>query len=278
MALTTATIKSKLAQAGWSATDDVARSIVNGASAADLKSLDVEAVLRLYLSISSGWLAAEDKAALALLRRHTQFQPIATVPDDAVAVIQAATRSNACVQTELSAGMVTRIYAAEKKRLDWLEEIGFDGSTIGRGQLGQAAFTDVTGANQYGAQWRSWFDRYIIANYIHGHKVNSFPIFVDQGNFLINLPTHYTVVYRHEKLEDFIVAGYLAVLMKRTTKPGRSVKDVAYFAVALYHGMRKMVVTAQTATKNTVDWSPVEAHLLKAGHTDEIAYIKEVIK
>lgn len=64
MTLTTATIKSKLTAAGWTATDDVARSIVNGASAADLKSLDIEAVLRLYLEMSSGWLSAEDKAAL----------------------------------------------------------------------------------------------------------------------------------------------------------------------------------------------------------------------
>ncbi len=39
-----------------------------------------------------------------------------------------------------------------------------------------------------------------------------------------------------------------------------------------------MVVAAQTAVKDEINWAPVEAELLKQGHTDEVAYVNEVVK
>lgn len=39
-----------------------------------------------------------------------------------------------------------------------------------------------------------------------------------------------------------------------------------------------MVVAAQKAVKDEINWAPVEAELLKQGHTDEVAYVNEVVK
>ena len=47
------------------------------------------------------------------------------------------------VQSQLTPQLVTRLYAAEKSRLDWYEDLGIDGNSVGRGQLGQIEYGEV---------------------------------------------------------------------------------------------------------------------------------------
>ncbi len=72
--------------------------------------------------------------------------------------------------------------------------------------------------------------------------------------------------------------GYLAILIKRATKASRLTKDVLRFAVAVYHGMRRMVSTIQAAINDEINWAPVEAGLLAQGRKDEVAYVNEVVQ
>ena len=94
----------------------------------------------------------------------------------------------------------------------------------------------------------------------------------------VRFPVNYGIAVRHEVLEDFVVTAYLAVRMKAATKPARSSKDVARFAVAVYHGMFRMVSAAQSAVNDTVNWAPVAQHLINNGHSDEVDYVNEVTK
>ena len=75
-------------------------------------------------------------------------------------------------------------------------------------------------------------------------------------------------------IENFVVAAYLAVLIERTTKEGRSPEDTVSFAVALYHGM---VVKAQKAAHDEINWTSVEKELKKE-YQDEVNYINEVVQ
>ena len=85
-------------------------------------------------------------------------------------------------------------------------------------------------------------------------------------------------VYPFRALEDFLVDSYLALRINIATKPGRSPKDVARFAVAVYHGMYPMVSSAQRSVSNIIEWSPVEAELIKRGYQDEVNYINEIVQ
>jgi len=42
--------------------------------------------------------------------------------------------------------------------------------------------------------------------------------------------------------------------------------------------MYSMVRAAQVTVKDDINWAPVEAELLKQGHSDEVAYIHEVVQ
>lgn len=96
--------------------------------------------------------------------------------------------------------------------------------------------------------------------------------------YKVVIPEQYSSIWRNPPLEDFVVAAYLAIRITAATQVGRSTKDVTRFAVALYHGMRDMVVAAQFAINNLIDWAPVEAELLKQGYTDHVAYVHEVVR
>jgi len=54
-------------------------------------------------------------------------------------------------------------------------------------------------------------------------------------------------------------------------------KDTSRFAVAIYHGMYKMVFAAQKATNEVIKWDPVEKHLRANGNVDECDYVNEVV-
>jgi hypothetical protein len=282
MPLNTATIKSRLSAASWKTKDNEAQNIINGAMPKEIKTLDAEGVLRLFEALAMSpprIYSALDQAAMQKLATHTQFQPVARTPDYGVSLIKNSRKAPPIVNMELTSSLVTRIYAAEKKRLSFLERMGLDGSTVGRGQLSQAAYTDVKSPAHYKAAWEECLTRVYLARALGQHAGNpSHVAGFDMNTYKVIVPAEYSFVWKDPILEDFVVAAYVAIRLRAADKPGRSFKDAARFAIALYHGMRSMVVTAQTAVKDTINWTPVEAKLLSQGYSDEIAYVKEVVK
>lgn len=289
MPLNTNIIKKRLAAVSRNLKDNEAQNIINGATPSDLKGLDAEGVLRLYealVMLYPSHYSALDKAAMKKLAANTQFQPVKNTPDFGVNLVKHARPNQPNIQSQLTPGLVTRIYIAEKKRLDWYERLGFDGSTVGRGQLGQPAYEDVKSPRHFKTALESCLTRVFLARLLNrtqpgGASAMGF----DMKTYKVKIPLYYSSVWcdpllktDFRPLEDFVVAAYLAIKIIAATKPGRSPKDTARFAVALYHGMWDMVVAAQNAAKDLINWAPVEAELLKKGHKDDVAYVKEVVK
>lgn len=282
MALTTATIKSRLAAAPSQQKDNEAQNIINGATAADLKGVDVEGVLRLFEALAMlapRYYSARDKAAMKKLALNSQFQIPRLTPKFAVDTVKAVRKSKPTIQSQLTPDLVTRIYAAENKRLSALERVGIDGDTIGRGQLGNGAYTDVKSARHFKKTWEKFFTEIRIARLLGQHAGNPMaaPSF-NMATYKVVIPTQYSMVWRDPCLEDFVVAAYLSIKIDAATKLGRSAKDSARFAVAIYHGMYSMVRDAQKAAKDDVNWAPVELELKSKGKNDEVAYVHEVVK
>jgi len=279
MALDTATIIRRLAAAPSQQKDNEAQNIINGASTGDLAGVDAEGVLRLYEALAMGnfsYYSSRDQAAVKRLRDYTQFQPVTNTPDYGVGLVTAARKT--INSSLIKSAMVTNIYAAEYKRLSMLEWVGFDGATIGRGQLGQPAYADVQ--KKFKAELEACVTRVFVSELLAA-PVPAPPIILfkfDFGKYSVKIPTQYAGVYTYPAIEDFVVAAYLAIRIEAATKAGRTTQDTAKFAVAVYHGMFAMVSAAQTATGDTVNWSPVEANLKSGGHTDEVDYVNEVVK
>lgn len=279
--LNTATIKKRLASVPCKQKDNEAQNIINGATSAELKSLDAEGVLRLYEALAMlppRIYSDRDAAAMKRLATHTQFQPVTNTPEYGVSLVKKARQSQPVIQSQLTPALVTRIYAAERKRLGWFERHGFDGSTVGRGQLGQPAYDDVKASRYIKTALETCLTRVFLSKLLSKHSGN--PVGAqgfDMKTYKVKVPINYGDVWRNPPLEDFVVAAYLGIRIAAATKAGRSLKDTARFAVALYHGMRSMVVAAQTAVKDEINWTPVETEL-KQSHTDEVAYVNEVVK
>ena len=282
MPLNTTIIKKRLASAPWKQKDNEAQNIINGATSAELKSVDAEGVLRLYEALAMlppRIYSARDAAAMKKLATNTQFQLVKNTPGFGVNLVKNARLSQPNIQTQLTSGLITRIYASEKNRLSWLERRGIDGSTVGRGQLGQPAYTDVKSPAHFKTTLELCLTRVFLARLLSEHSIQTVSAQrFDMKTYRVRVPASYNEIWRDPPLENFVVAAYLAIRITAATKARRSPKDTARFAVALYHGMRDMVVAAQTAVKDEINWAPVEAELLKQGHTDEVAYVNEVVK
>ncbi|MEJ2620344.1 MAG: hypothetical protein P8163_08785 [Candidatus Thiodiazotropha sp.] len=282
MPLNTAVIKSRLAAASSSTKDNEAQDIIKGATPAELQALDVEGVLRLFEALamlSPRIYSSHDSAAMKKLATHTQFQPITNTPAYGIGLIKSSKKANPIIQSELTPSLITRIYAAERKRLSVFERVGIDGDTIGRGQLGQAAYTDVKSAAHFKAIWEEYLTRNYLAKALSQYDGNPRQAAgFNMKTYTVIIPPQYGAVWKDPVQEDFVVAAYVAIRLSAATKPKRSSKDAARFAIALYHGMRSMVVAAQTAVKDTINWQPVEAELLSKGYSDEVAYVNEVVK
>ncbi|HMS40388.1 MAG TPA: hypothetical protein PKE69_09190 [Pyrinomonadaceae bacterium] len=277
MPLTTADIIRRLSAVSNDLKDNEAQNIINGASATDLKNLDAEGVLRLYEALAMlppRIYSSRDAAAMATLKANTQFQPITSTPDYGVTLVQNARKT---LNYQLvSATMVTNIYAAEDKRLSNFERYIADGATIGRGQLGQPAYTDVK--TKFAAELKTCVERVFIDELLSNAPYQPKPGRFDYSKYEVIVPTQYSNVIPHPVIEDFVVAGYLAIKIGAATKPARTHQDIQKFAVAVYHGMFPMVAAAQTAVGDDVNWLPVENHLKSQGNTDEVAYVNEVVK
>lgn len=277
MALDTAEIIRRIAGAPSRQKDNEAQNIINGASNAELSGLDVEGVLRLYEALAllpPRIYSARDSAAMERLKTHTQFQPVENTPDYGVELVRNAgkTRNSTLVTSEL----VTNIYAAENKRLSNWEKIGIDGATIGRGQLSQDAYTDVKKPAFFQSALEACVTRVFIAELLADAPAQSARF--NFQTYRVRVPEQYRDVVSYPAIEDFVVAAYLAIRISDATRAGRSTDDTKRFGVAVYHGMRAMVVAAQTAVRDDVNWAPVEAHLRGQGHADEADYVNEVVK
>lgn len=280
MSLTTAVIKSRLAAAASGQKDNEAQNIINGATTADLSGIDAEGVLRLYEALAMlppRIYSARDDAAMTRLRDNTQFQPVTNTPEYGVNLVKGVGKTNS---TLLTTDHVTRIYAAENKRLSFGEGWAWDGSTIGRGQLGQPAYTDVN--THFASALKTCVTRVFIAELL-ADAVGSMSPYPKSSNFNFGtyeviVPAQYSSAIKYPAIEDFVVAAYLSLKIAAATKAGRSNTDVLKFAVAVYHGMFAMVSAAQTASGDTVNWSPVETQLRSQGNTDEADYVNEVVK
>ena len=277
MSLTTAEIKRRLAAKPSKQRDNEAQSIINGATSADLRGVDAEGVLRLYEALALGIriYSSNDSAAMSRLKKYTQFQPVTNTPNYGVNLVKNVRKLNS---TLLFSKHVTQIYAAENKRLSFVERYIRDGSTIGRGQLGQPAYTDVKKPANFKSALETCVTRVFIAKLLKNAPLVYDSSHFDFTKYSVVVPQVYSGVYKYKAIEDFVVAAYLAIKIKDATKPKRSNADVLRFAVAIYHGMYTMVRAGQIASGDEVNWSPVEAELRAKGKTDEIAYVKEVVK
>jgi hypothetical protein len=85
----------------------------------------------------------------------------------------------------LSTTLVSNLYKAEANRLSFVEKLGFDGSTIGRGQLGKSAYSDVL--NKSGNEIEEYCKELNIAL---------------SGDFNKDM--------KNSDIEDFVVSAYLA--------------------------------------------------------------------
>lgn len=281
MALSNTIIKNKLASAPAQQKDNVAQTLIAQASAAELNRLDAEGVLRLVQALvlsTPRYYSDRDKAAMTKLAANSQFKPVTNTPEFGVNLIKQSRPAQAIIQSQLSAGVVKRIYAAEKSRLSTLEWMGIDGDTIGRGQLGQPAYTDVKSPRYFESALRQCVTRVILSSLLSDSKRHTVKTsFFELNTYGVLIPGIYKDMVSFPALEDCVVAGYLGYRIINASKTGRSAKDTLRFAVALYHGMRSMVVAAQTAVKDEINWAPVEAELINQNHTDEVAYVNEVV-
>lgn len=275
----TAVIIQRLDSSPWIRRDNEAQKIIREAAPDELRYLDVGGVLRLYdaLTGSPGVYSARDAAAMRALKAHTQFQPVLKTPDFGVDLVKKARPDSSIIQSQLTPDLVTRIYAAEKKRLSLLERAGIDGATIGRGQVGQSAYDDVK--THFKTTLEACLTRVVISQMLQNAPRRPFMNGLNFNTYKVVIPQNYGTILSYPPAEDFVVAAYLAIRITDAAKrAGRSVMDTMRFAVARYHGMYTMVRNAQKAVKDDISWAPVEAELLRRGHSDEVAYVHEVVK
>ena len=276
--LTTAQIRSLLNAAPGHTKDSAAQKLISAASPAEIRALDVEGVLRLYQALvmfSPSWVSSRDSAALDRLAQYSQFQPLAQPLSTAIALIKRAKPQSAAIQSELSADLVNRLYAAEASRLDWYEKLGIDGETIGRGQLSQKAYLDIREPHYFKLVFEGYITHVWLAEILKSRPKNSGHF--DFTTCRTNIPARYDSIYKQQALEDFVVAAYLAVRILNAERPGRSVKDTMRFAVGSYHGMFAMMQKAQQTSGEVTHWEPVAAVLRQNSHIDALAYVNEVV-
>jgi len=197
VALNTATIKKRLASAPWKQKDNEAQSIINKATPAELKSLDVEGILRLFEALAMlppRVYSSNDKAAMRKLKAHTRFQPIVRTPDFGVDLVKKARLGSPVIQSQLTPQLVTRIYAAEKKRLSLPERIGIDDATIGRGQVSQKAYEEAKKKKHFESTLVTCLARVVLSNMLQNAPRRPPMIEVDFRTYKILIPERYSTI------------------------------------------------------------------------------------
>ncbi len=173
--------------------------------------------------------------------------------DAAIEILKSSNNLSDKTKGIISVKKVENLYKAESRRLSFLERIGIDGATIGRGQVGEDAYNDVwnlfkSEMKKYESEVRKKFS----------------------GDFKKDM--------KNTDLEDFIVAAYLSICIDRRQKEGRSAEDAAKFGIGYYHGGKSMIVKAQAKEPNIITFAGTEK-ALKNGTKEEkdlLNYIMEV--
>lgn len=286
--LTTSIIKSRLAAASPNQRDTVACEMIFNAANAELASLDLEGVLRLYAALTAGITSMTDLAALGRLAQHMKFQP---KPLEATFYrAKGALLPDAKVESLLKVDLVKRIYAAERKRYTIGEDYYPWALTFGRGQLGQPAYEDVIKHCKTELQEVLAYAR---LRRLLERPIPARPSWVDWVLYKMVIPVNYADVYTDHMVEDFVVSAFLGLKIKSSgAKPGRNDVQTLRFAVAVYHGMYGMVAWAQEKVNTVNDWDLVEGYLRSCcthpkekgqpprplhTHGDECDYIHEVV-
>jgi hypothetical protein len=178
--------------------------------------------------------------------------------EKAVATLKESASLSARTRAAIQPRHIHQIYSAEATRLSFFERHGVDRKTIGRGQLGEDAYTDVK--DKLGGDFEAYAKSM-------GKDLSL------SGNFKEDMAD--------EDIEDFIVAGYFSIQVERASNNvHRSTQDALHFAAGMYHGGYKTLRAAQVAVGDDVNYPPVERHL-RAGTKQQVDladYMDEVTK
>jgi len=198
MTITTEQIEKKLKSSSNQTRDNTAQDIINDATIIELKRMDARAVFLLVTALDDGWNSRRDNAAKSRLKMHSQFIVKDFTTKHAVSFVKSelTVSANSAVQNNLDDGIVKRIYKAENKRLSVLESLGIDGSTIGRGQLGQPAFRDVSrpAPQGFSLSWKVYAESYFAAARLNGDSIPKSARVAPKFNFTV--PTLYNDIYK----------------------------------------------------------------------------------
>ncbi len=172
----------------------------------------------------------------------------------AIEILKTSNNLSENTKNELTSGMIKGIYSAEHTRMSFLERIGIDGSSIGRGQVTEVAYQDVLN------QFKSEFDEYL-----------------DEMN--LTSVANFKKDMKNIDIEDFIVTAYLALNIERRQKEGRNASDAAKFGIGIYHGAWETITKAQErAGGDGLSFSGTASELSQGTEKekDVLKYINEV--
>lgn len=177
----------------------------------------------------------------------------------AIAILKTSPDLSKNTKSIMSVDLVYNLYKAEARRMHFLEKIGIDGATIGRGQVSERSYKDVIGA--FGDEMKAYSTELNIEF---------------SKNFKTDMGNPY--------LEDFIVIFYLALTIDKRQRDGRSAEDAAKFGIGYYHGASKAIREAQEQAErelgyDIVPFAGTEA-ILRSGtprQRDILCYIEEVL-
>jgi len=150
-------------------------------------------------------------------------------PDFGVDLVKKARPDSSIIQSQLTPDLVTRIYAAEKKRLSLPEKMGIDSSTIGRGQVGQSAYNDVK--ERFKITLEACLTRVVISEMLQNAPRRLLMNGLNFNTYKVVIPQNYRPILSYPPVEDFVVAAYLAIRITAAIRAGRSIMDTMQFAV-----------------------------------------------
>ena len=130
--------------------------------------------------------------AICLLKKYKIYYQY-----QAISILRQSDKLSEKTKSIISTEMIENLYQAEWSRMSFLEKIGIDGSTIGRGQVSQIAYDDVI----------ENFSEEII-------------LYCDEVN--TTLCHDFNEDIASPNIEDFIVTAYLSINIERRQKDGRT--------------------------------------------------------
>ena len=174
--------------------------------------------------------------------------------DKAISILRQSDKLSEKTKSIISTEMIENLYQAEWSRMSFLEKIGIDGSTIGRGKVSQIAYDDV------------------IENFSE-----ELILYCDEVN--ATLCYDFNEDSASPNIEDFIVTAYLSINIERRQKDGRTAEDAAKFGIAYYHGARTTIIKAQESASDKISFSEIESALSSGtkAEKDILNYINEVL-